>query len=124
MAQVTIVGDALDVKLSLLDQMLAFHGSFHIPLAHVTNAFVSSYEDLELQYKLEGFNAGFYKSAGVFANPEGLIFADVSGAKDCLVIEMRGERYPRIAVQLPEGEDINALAHEIMRSLPDSGPVD
>ncbi len=122
MAQVRIDGDSLDIKLSLLDQMLSFHGSFHIPLAHVTNAFVSTFEDLELQYKLAGLNAGFYKSAGVFANPEGLIFVDVSGRENCLVIETRGERFPRIAVQVEEGEDPNGLAHEIMRRLPDSGP--
>jgi hypothetical protein len=123
-AHVKIDGDSLDIKLSLLDQMLSFHGSFHIPLAHVTNAFVSNFEDLELQYKLDGFNAGFYKSVGVFANPGGLIFVDVSGAENALVIETRGERFPRIAVQLEAGEDPNTLAHEIMRSLPDSGAVD
>jgi hypothetical protein len=62
------------------------------------------------------------KSAGVFANPQGLIFVDV-GQGDCLVIETRGERFPRIAVQLSEGNP-NALAHEIMRAIPDSGPVE
>jgi hypothetical protein len=124
MAEVSIAGDVLEVKLSLVDQMLAFHGSFHIPLAHVTNAYLSSFEDLELQYKLVGLNAGAYKSAGIFANPQGLIFVDVGGARDCVVIEMRGERFPRIAVQLPKGEDPNALVHEIMQRLPDSGPVD
>jgi hypothetical protein len=90
----------------------------------VTNAYVSSFEDLELQYKLEGTNLGFYKSVGVFANPEGLIFVDATGARDCLVIEMRGERYPRIAVQLPDGEDPNQLAHTIVQRVPDSGPVE
>jgi hypothetical protein len=85
---------------------------------------VSSFEDLELQYKLEGTNLGFYKSVGVFANPEGLIFVDATGARDCLVIEMRGERYPRIAVQLPDGEDPNQLAHTIVQRIPDSGPVE
>jgi hypothetical protein len=90
----------------------------------VTNAFVSAYEDLELQYKLAGTNAGYYKSVGVFANPEGLIFVDVSGGKDCLVIETRGERFPRIAVTLAGDQDANALAHEIMRRIPDGGPVE
>ena len=33
---------------------------------------------------------------------------------------MRGERYPRIAVQLPDGEDPNQLAHTIMQRIPDS----
>ena len=90
----------------------------------MTNAYVSSLEDLELQYKLEGTNAGFYKSVGVFANPQGLIFVDASGARDCLVVEMRGERFPRIAVNLPNDQDPNALAHAIMQSIPDAGPVE
>lgn len=124
MAEVALQGDSLDIKISLVDRLLGFHGSFHIPLAHVTNAFVSSLEDLELQYKLEGTNAGFYKSVGVFANPEGLIFVDASGARDCLVIEMRGERFPRIAVNLPDGQDPNTLAHTIMQNVPDAGPVE
>jgi hypothetical protein len=123
-ADVKIQADSLDIKISLLDRLLGFHGSFHIPLAHVTNAYVSSFEDLELQYKLEGTNAGYYKSVGVFANPEGLIFVDVTGGRDCLVIETRGERFPRIAVQLPSGEDPNVLAHTIMQRIPDSGPVE
>jgi hypothetical protein len=123
-AEVKIQGDSLDVNISLVDRLLGFHGSFHIPLAHVVNAYVSSFEALELQYKLEGTNAGYYKTVGVFANPQGLIFVDVTGGRDCLVLETRGERFPRIAVQLPEGEDPNALAHAIMQRIPDSGPVE
>lgn len=123
MADVKIENDALTIKLSLLDALLAFHGSFHIPLEHVTNAYVSDFEDLELQYRLEGLNWGLLKAAGIFTNPQGLIFCDVGGEGDCLVIETRGERFQRIAVQLPAGQDPNAVAHEIMRALPDSGPV-
>ncbi len=123
MADVKIEGDTLTIKLSLLDRILAFHGSFQIPLSHITNAYVSDLEALELQYKLEGTNWGLIRSAGVFANPQGLIFADV-GQGDCLVIETRGERYPHIAVQPSSSQDANALAHEIMRAIPDSGPVE
>lgn len=127
MADVKIQGDHLDVQLSLLDSALAFHGSLHIPLAHVTNAFVSNFEDLELQYKVAGTGLdllGFLKMAGVFANPQGLIFCDVGGKGDILVLETRGERFPQIAVELASGADPNALAHEIMQALPDSGPVE
>ena len=124
MAKVKLQDDSVDVNISLVDRVLGFHGSLHIPLSHITNAYVSSFEDLELQYKLEGTNAGFYKSVGVFANPEGLIFVDVSGNRDCLVIETRGERFPRIAVELPANEDPNAVAHQIMQRVPDSGPVE
>jgi len=124
LATVTLSQDYLDVHLSLTDRLLSFHGSFHIPLAHVTNVYVSSFEDLELQYRLEGTNLGMIKTAGIFANPQGLIFCDLTGQRDCLVIETAGERFPRIAVELPADEDPNQLAHEIMRSLPDSGPVE
>jgi hypothetical protein len=123
LADVKIEDGAVTIKLSLLDRMLAFHGSMHIPMEHVTNAYVSDFEDLELQYRLEGTNWGLVKAAGVFANPQGLIFCDVAGEGDCLVIETRGERYPRIAVQLRRGEDANALAHRITQAIPDSGPV-
>jgi hypothetical protein len=123
MAEVKIEGDALTIKLSLLDQLLAFHGSFHVPLSHIVNAYVSDFEDLELEYEIKGTNFGLLKTAGVFADPEGLIFVDVAD-RDCLVIETRGERFPKIAVQLGEGEDPNALAHEIMAKLPDSGPIE
>lgn len=123
MATVTIDHGTLNIKLSLMDQMLAFHGSFQIPVAHVTNAYVSDFEDLELQYDLRGTNFGLLKTMGVFANPQGLIFVDV-GDGDCLVIETRGERYPRIAVQLARDQDPNAMAHAIMQAIPDSGPVE
>jgi hypothetical protein len=123
-ADVRIDDGEITIKLSILDSLLAFHGSFHIPLSHVTNAFVSDLEDLDLQYQLEGTGWGFIKTAGIFANPNGLIFCDLTGEGDCLVIETRGERFPRIAVQLPKGEDPNALAHAICRAIPDSGPVE
>jgi hypothetical protein len=121
-AQVRVEDDHLDIQLSLLDQLLAFHGSFHIPLSHVTNAYVSNLEDLELQFRLLGTGLGYLKTAGIFANPLGLVFCDLSGESDCLVIETRGERFPRIAVTLGKDDDPNALAHEITRRIPDSGP--
>jgi hypothetical protein len=124
MASVKLEKDFLDINLSWLDQALSFHGSFHIPWGHVTNAYVASFEDLELQYKLVGTNFGYLKTAGVFANASGIIFCDVTGGHDCLVVETRGERFPRIAVQLPDGEDPNAVAHQITGLIPDSGAVD
>lgn len=122
MATVRIEDGKLFIRLSLFDSLLAMHGSFEMPLSHVTNAYVSDFEDLELQYRLEGTNWGFEKSAGIFTNPQGLIFVDVGGERDCLVIETRGERFPRIAVELAADQDANAVAHEITAAIPDSGP--
>ncbi len=124
MASVKIQDGKLSIKLSFLDSLLTVDTSFEMPLSHVTNAYVSDYEDLELQYNIRGTNLGIAKTVGIFANPQGLIFVDVAGERDCLVIETRGERFPRIAVQPPGNVDANALAHEIMSAIPDSGPVD
>ena len=123
MAEVKIEGDVLAIKLSLFDRVLAFHGSFHIPFSHIVNAYVSELEDLQLEYEIEATNFGLLKTSGVFASPEGLSFVDV-GSGNCLVIETRGERFPKIAVQLRSGDDPNALAHAIMAKLPDSGPIE
>ncbi len=122
MATLSFSDGHLDIKLSVLDRLIGFHGSFHIPLAHITNAYVSDFEELELQFRLYGTNLGYLKSVGIFANPDGVIFCDLAGEGDCLVIETRGERFPRIAVTPSKDVDANALAHEIMRRIPDSGP--
>ena len=124
MARVRLGADALDIKVSIVDQLLGFEGSLHIPLAHVVNAYVSSYEDLDLEYRLEGLNLGVNKTVGIYGTPLGLILVDVTGDRDSLVLQLRDERYPRVAVQLPANEEPNALAHEIMRRVPDSGPVE
>ena len=124
MADVTLTTDRVDITISLLDRLLSFQGSFRIPLAHVTNAYVSSFEDLDLQYKLSGTNMGYESAVGVFGTPMGLAFVDVDDGGDCLVVETRGEKFPRIAVQLPADKNPNDVAHAIMRAIPDSGPVE
>ena len=124
MADVVFKNDHLEIKLSLLDQLVAFHGSFSIPVSHITNAYVSNFEELELKFHLSGYDFGYLKRGGVYSDDSNVIFCDLSGESDCLVIETRGERFPRIAVTLSKGADPNALAHEITRRIPDSGPVE
>jgi hypothetical protein len=114
-AHVTIAERMLNVKMTLPEQLFSFHGSFHIPLAHVTNAYVSSLSDLELKWRLKGTGAGSVMTGGIFTTPEGIIFCDIHGQRDCLVIETQGERFRRLAFTLDEGQDPNAIAHEITR---------
>jgi hypothetical protein len=116
MAHVTLDEGILSVTLSLPEQLFSFHGSFHIPLAHVTNAYVSSLNDLELQLRLLGTGAGSLMTGGIFTTPEGIIFCDVHGQRDCLVIETQNERFRRLAFTLDKDQDPNALAHQITSS--------
>jgi hypothetical protein len=123
MATVRIENDTLLIDLSLIDKALTFQSTFRIPLSHVTNAYVSNIDDLELQ-ESRSLGAlslfGHVKVAGIYHDRTGLIFCDIGGT-DCLVIETRGERFPRIAVQVQDGTSPNALAHEICAALPDEG---
>jgi hypothetical protein len=116
MAHVTLDQGMVNVSLSLPEQMFSFHGSFHIPLAHVTNAYVSSLSDLELQWRLFGTGAGSLMTGGIFTTPEGIIFCDIHGQRDCLVIETQGERFRRLAFTLDKGQDPNAIAHQITKA--------
>lgn len=111
MARVSIADGILNVDLSLAEAVFAIHGSFRIPLAHVTNAYVGNLRDLGLQLRLFGTGAGAVMTGGIFTTAEGIIFCDVHGTYDCLVIETRGERFPRLAFTLDQ--DLQAVASEI-----------
>ena len=66
MAYVNIDGTTLNIKLEWIDKLLAFQGSLRMPLSHVTNAYASSVEDLELGEKLKGVGPGFLATVGIF----------------------------------------------------------
>ena len=117
MARVAFDGGNLTVAVSFLETIASFHGAFKIPLDHVTNAQVSNLRDLHLRWRLLGTGAGTLMTAGIFTTAEGIIFCDLSGERDCLVLETRGERFPRLAFTLDDGADPRAVADEIRKRI-------
>jgi hypothetical protein len=115
MALVNFEDDAIVVSMSTLDEVLSFHGSFRIPLAHVTNATVSNRRDLGLDLRLLGIGLGSTLTAGTFLTHGGTIFCDLSGDRDCLLLETHGERFPKLAFTLDDDQDPGTLAAEIRR---------
>jgi hypothetical protein len=113
MARVTLDDAALSISLSLPEAIFSFHGNFHIPLQHVTAAYVSNLQDLQLEWRLLGTGAGSLMTGGIFTTPDGIIFCDVHGRDTCLVIETRDERFRRLAFTLDDGEDPGAIARLI-----------
>ncbi len=89
----------LCIDLSPLDSLWTLHGSFSIPLSHVTNAFVSDKRALELKLRLLGTSLPKMITAGIFTSPDGLVFCDIGTAQDCLVISTRNEQFTRIATE-------------------------
>jgi hypothetical protein len=113
MATVTVDDSSVSIILSPVDQFLAFHGSFKIPLSHVVDATMAD-EDIWVRSfsKLVGTNA-IVKTAGTFLTMDGLMFCDFRDGKNCLQLTLRDETYKRMAVQLDEGVDPAALAQQI-----------
>jgi hypothetical protein len=117
MARVSFENDELVIGMSVLETVLAFHGSFRMPLSHVTGASVSNMRDLHLRWRLLGTGAGTLMTAGIFTTPEGIIFCDLSGARNCLVVETQGERFKRLAFTLDDDQDPEAVAADITKRI-------
>ncbi|MFN2528283.1 MAG: hypothetical protein ABR584_06150 [Candidatus Baltobacteraceae bacterium] len=118
MARIRLEGAMLCVDLTPSQRFMAFHGSFSIPLAHVTSAYVSDREALHLQWRLLGTSLPNAITAGTFTCADGLEFCDIRGTNDCLVVEMRNEHYARLALQMDDGVDPNDVAHAICHQMP------
>jgi hypothetical protein len=116
MARTKLDGGTLSISLSLPEAIFSFHGDFHIPLAHITAAYVSTLKDLQLQWRLLGTGAGSLMTGGIFTSADGIVFCDVHGGDECLVIETRDERFHRLAFTLDGGQDPHEAARSISAS--------
>ncbi len=117
MARVTLDAGTLSVRLSLPEAIFSFHGDFNIPLSHVTGAYASTLQDLQLEWRLLGTGAGTLMTGGIFTAQDGMIFCDVHGRSDCLVIETRDERFRRLAFTLDDGEEPGEAARLILTKI-------
>jgi hypothetical protein len=116
MARIAIESNNVQVQLSALDKVWAFHSSLQIPLGHITRARVEDENGwVHMWGKLVGTSAPGLKMAGTFFMPGGLAFLDYSDGRSCLVLETQHERYKYVIVQPDRGQDADALAAEINR---------
>lgn len=117
MARVALEGGTLSVRLSLPEAIFSFHGNFNIPLSHITGAYATTLQNLQLKWRLLGTGAGTLMTGGIFTAEGGTIFCDVHGCSDCLVVETRDERFRRLAFTLDDGEDPSETARLISEKI-------
>jgi len=116
MAAIAIESTNVQLRLSNLDRLWAFHGSLQIPLTHIVSAHVEDENGWHHMWrKLVGTDAPGLKMAGTFFLPGGLAFLDYADGRNCVVLETRHERYKYVIVQLDRGDDPDALVAEINR---------
>ena len=119
MAQIEIKDGKLNVTLSLLDTFFAAHGSLHIPLEHVAAVRVADESGWKMMWrKLIGTSAPGWKMAGTFFLDGGFVFCDFKDGSRCLEIDLRGERYKQLIIQLDDFLTPETVAAQIQSAIP------
>lgn len=117
MARIEPGAERVDIYLSPLDEILALHGSLHLPYSHiraVSHAPVPPDWFLGLRI---GSNVPGVKVAGTFFTTQGTIFYDFHDAGHCLTFELVHEHYLRVVVEVNRDQDPEALAERITARL-------
>lgn len=113
MAHIELGADRVGVQMSPLDEVLALHGSLHIPYSHVRSVVFEPVLAAWCRGIRIGTNVPGVKVAGTFFTDEGAIFYDFPAPNRCLTFELDHEHYRRVVVQVDEDKSPAALATEI-----------
>ena len=113
MARIDCDGKRVDIELSHLDEVLALHGSLHIPLTHVRSARHEPVPEEWFRGFRMGTNLPGIKVAGTFLTGEGMLFYDFHDPGRCLILELSHEHYRRVVVEVDKDQDPGEIASRI-----------
>ena len=117
MASVQIQDGVLVIELRPFDKFLAFHGSFHIPLEHVTAVRSEVAPPVPWFSKLIGTNMPGVKAAGTFFTSDGLVFYDYGAGKECLVLDLDHESFKHAVIEIDAPDTAVGAANRIGNAL-------
>lgn len=110
MAHIELEAGRVGVRMSPLDEILALHGSLHIPYSHIRSVVFEPVPPAWFRGIRIGTNVPGVKVAGTFFTGEGAIFYDFHDPNRCLTFELDHEHYRRVVVQVDEDQSPAALA--------------
>lgn len=113
MAQVTVEEAGISVHLSLGDEILAMHGSLHIPFTHISAVSTDRVPEAFFRGFKIGTNLPGVKTAGTFITGDGMIFYDFHDPSRCLTLALNHEKYGQVVVEVDKDQDPAALAQAI-----------
>ncbi|MGA6164574.1 hypothetical protein [Amycolatopsis magusensis] len=116
MALVRIDGDDLVVKIEGLDKLWAFKSSLTIPLANVRGATADPGITADPKgIRAPGARVPGVITAGTFHLDGEKVFWDVKDASKAVVIELAGEHYARLVIQVDDPRATVALVENALR---------
>ena len=113
MAVVTVEGPEVQIRLRLVEEVLALHGSLHIPLRHIVGVSAAPVPPALWRGFRIGANIPGALVAGTFLTPEGAVFYDIRAGERCVSLDLAGEGYRRVVVELDPGQEPERVAAEI-----------
>lgn len=117
MARIELEPDRVKVTLSLLDEILALHGSLEMPYGHIRTVTADPVPDAWFRGVRIGTNVPGVKVAGTFFTGDEAVFYDFHDPQRCLTFELDHQRYRRVVVQVDRDQDPAALAKDVTRRL-------
>jgi hypothetical protein len=120
MAQIVIERDSLVVRLSWLERLFAFRGDLRVPLARVRDVIVpptahGQFSRIDWRLiRMPGTSIpGVIQAGSYYRLGDGWEFYVVRRPSRCMVIELEGDRFRRLIVQV-DGEAPEAAATRLL----------
>lgn len=113
MAHIECKTDHVDIRLSPLDEVLALHGTLHLPYSHIRSVRTDPVPGDWFRGLRIGTDVPGLKVAGTFIGARGIAFYDFSDPHRCLIFEVVHQHYKRVVVQVDRDQDPAALAVRI-----------
>lgn len=118
-ARIWIDDSTLHVELAALDKVFSVHGSFAIPLEHVTGASTAKPPGFFESLKIVGTNWPWGKMAGSYLYHGDAAFFDYRGNESAvLVVDLASERYRHLYVHVDAPDTPEAAVARVRAALP------
>jgi hypothetical protein len=119
MAHLTIENGNLTVTMQGIDKILALRGHLSVPLMHIRGVDVRPPEAFEFYHGFKiGTNLPGVVTAGTFITEEGHVFYDVHDPERTIGVDLDGEAYQRLIIEVDAGaspEDVAARIYGAIR---------
>lgn len=112
-ALIVVGEDAIEIRLTVVEEVLALHGTLRVPLAHIRSVSTEPVPPALWRGVKLGTNLPGLMVAATFVTEEGVVFYDIRHGERCVTLELADDRYKRIVIELDAAHDPADVASAI-----------